>query len=59
MPNFDHKGPEGLGPKTGMKQGTCRTTILDNNAIPEKRPFGNGRRKNHNNFKITKLNLEK
>ena len=21
MPNLDHKGPEGLGPKTGMKLG--------------------------------------
>jgi len=26
MPKLDHKGPEGLGPKTGKKQGRCRKT---------------------------------
>jgi len=26
MPNLDHKGPEGLGPKTGKKLGRCRKT---------------------------------
>lgn len=26
MPNFDHKGPGGLGPKTGNKLGKCRKT---------------------------------
>jgi len=26
MPNLDHKGPEGLGPKTGKKLGKCRKT---------------------------------
>lgn len=26
MPNLNHKGPEGLGPKTGRKQGKCRKT---------------------------------
>jgi len=39
MPNFDNKGPEGLGPKTGMKLGKCRKTNSDLHAYPENRPF--------------------
>lgn len=55
MPNFDHKGPENLGPKTGMKLGKCRKTKSDTLEYPENRPFGKGRRKKCNNSKITKL----
>ncbi len=29
MPNFNHNGPENLGPKTGMKLGKCRKTKSD------------------------------
>ncbi|WP_396601001.1 DUF5320 family protein [Algibacter sp. R77976] len=57
MPNFNHKGPENLGPKTGMKLGKCRKTDSDTIANPEKRPFGKGRRKKCNTSKIKKLNF--
>lgn len=30
MSNLDHKGPEGLGPKTGKKLGRCRKTEAEN-----------------------------
>tara|TARA_R110002049_G_scaffold326_4_gene1765 strand:- start:5055 stop:5612 length:558 start_codon:yes stop_codon:yes gene_type:complete len=58
MPHFNHKGPESLGPKTGMKLGTCRKTKSDTYSYPENRPFRKGRRKKCNN-KITKLNVSK
>ncbi len=29
MSNFNHRGPDNLGPKTGMKLGTCRKNKLD------------------------------
>lgn len=45
MPNFDNKGPEGLGPKTGMKLGKCRKTKSDNSEDQVNRPFRKGRRK--------------
>jgi len=35
MPNLDHKGPEGLGPKTGKKQGRCRKTEAEKKEIQE------------------------
>jgi hypothetical protein len=57
MPNFDHKGPENLGPKTGMKLGKCRKTKSDANTYPENRPFGKGRRKKCNSSKIIKINF--
>jgi len=57
MPNFDHKGPEGLGPKTGMKLGKCRKSKSDRNAFPENRPFRKRRRKKSNNTNITTFNL--
>lgn len=56
MSNFNHKGPENLGPKTGMKLGKCRKTESDSNEIPKNRPFRKGRRKKCNN-KITKINF--
>ena len=33
MPNLDHKGPKGLGPKTGNKLGKCRKTETENQEI--------------------------
>ncbi|SDS02093.1 hypothetical protein SAMN05216503_1717 [Polaribacter sp. KT25b] len=59
MPNFDHKGPEGLGPKTGMQLGKCRKTKTDNNEDPINRPFKKGRRNNNNKTKITTSNFLK
>ncbi|MCL5130319.1 MULTISPECIES: DUF5320 family protein [unclassified Algibacter] len=59
MPNFDCKGPENLGPKTGMKLGKCRKTKLDDFEYPENRPFGKGRRKKSSNNRIVTFNLEK
>lgn len=35
MPHLDHKGPEGLGPKTGNKQGRCRKTDAEKKEILE------------------------
>lgn len=35
MPNFNHKGPEGLGPKTGKKLGRCRKTEADSKEAME------------------------
>ena len=57
MPNLDQKGPENLGPKTGMKLGKCRKTKSDTIGNPEKRPFGKGRRKKSSNSKIVRLNF--
>ncbi len=57
MPNFNHNGPENLGPKTGMRLGKCRKTKSDTIEHSENRPFGKGRRKKCNNSKITKLNF--
>lgn len=57
MSNFNHRGPENLGPKTGMKLGTCRKTKSDTNEYPENRPFRKGRRKKCDNNKIIKLNF--
>ncbi|WP_299781584.1 DUF5320 domain-containing protein [uncultured Formosa sp.] len=59
MPNFDHKGPEGLGPKTGMKLGRCRKLASDTNTFTTNRPFCNGRRKKTNQDKVVRLNLIK
>ncbi|QVY64199.1 DUF5320 family protein [Polaribacter sp. Q13] len=56
MPNFDRKGPEDLGPKTGMKLGKCRKTKSDTDAFPINRPFGKGRRKKDNTRTIIKMN---
>jgi len=56
MPNFDNKGPEGLGPKTGMKLGKCRKTNSDLDAYPENRPFRKGRRKKGVSRNIVKIN---
>ena len=56
MPNFDHKGPEGLGPKTGMKQGTCIKVNAEDYMLPERKSFRKGRRQKNNKIKITKLN---
>ena len=57
MPNLNHKGPENLVPKTGMKLGKCRKTKSDDNEYPENRPFGKGRRKKCKNSKIAKINF--
>lgn len=35
MPNLDHKGPGGLGPKTGKKLGQCRKTEAEKKKIEE------------------------
>lgn len=61
MSNLNHKGPENLGPKTGMKLGTCRKTKLDTIAMPNNRPFCKGRRKKSSISKIgcSGLNNEK
>ncbi|WP_408611501.1 DUF5320 family protein [Flavivirga abyssicola] len=59
MPNLDHKGPENLGPKTGMKLGKCRKTKSDNIEYPEHRPFGKRRRKKLNYDKITRFNFKR
>ena len=53
MPNLNRKGPQGLGPKTGMKLGKCRKTKSDVDEVPTNRPFRKGRRNNSN---ITKIN---
>ena len=58
MPNFDHTGPEGLGPKTGMKLGRCKMSASDANTFTDKRPFCNGRRKKTNQDKVERLNLK-
>ena len=56
MSNLDHKGPEGLGPKTGMKLGKCRKSKLDTIDNSINRPFRKGRRKKTNNRSITTIN---
>jgi len=57
MPKLDHKGPEGLGPKTGKKLGKCRKTdaekeeiINSNNKNGKGCHSGNGKgkRRKHN-----------
>lgn len=58
MPNLDHKEPENLGPKTGMKLGKCRKTKSDIIEYPKNRPFGKGRRKKSNYSKVVRLNLK-
>lgn len=35
MSNFDHKGPGGLGPKTGKKLGKCSKTENEKKEINE------------------------
>ena len=35
MPNLDHKGPGGLGPKTGKKLGKCRKNVIERKKIEE------------------------
>ena len=55
MPNFDRKGPEGLGPKTGMKLGKCRKTKSDATVNTENRPYGKGRRKKNTTRTILKI----
>ena len=56
MPNFDNNGPQGLGPKTGMKLGECRKNKSDVNQSTENRPFRKGRRKKDNRRTIVKIN---
>ncbi|QXP64044.1 DUF5320 domain-containing protein [Polaribacter sp. HaHaR_3_91] len=56
MPNFDNNGPQGLGPKTGMKLGECRKTKSDANQSPKNRPFRKGRRKKDNTRTIVIIN---
>ncbi|MEO9571632.1 MAG: DUF5320 family protein [Polaribacter sp.] len=56
MPNLNHQGPEGLGPKTGMKLGKCRKSKLDNINNSLDRPYRKGRRKKKNNRSITTIN---
>lgn len=42
MPNFDHKGPGSLGPKTGKKLGKCRKTETEKKEIEEIYFFSKG-----------------
>ena len=35
MPNFNHKGPANLGPKTGKKLGKCRKTDTEKKELEE------------------------
>lgn len=56
MPNLDHKGPEGLGPKTGMKLGKYRKSKVDSIDNSINRPFRKGRRKKTNNRSIKTIN---
>lgn len=35
MPNFNHKGPKGLGSKTGKKTGKCRKTEVERKEMEE------------------------
>ena len=58
MPQFDHTGPEGLGPKTGMKLGECRKSKSNINTPPANRPYCKGRRKKTEYDKIERLNLK-
>lgn len=45
MPNLNHKGPEGKGPKTGRKLGNCTKSKFDLNQIGEP-GIGRGLRRN-------------
>jgi len=59
MPNFNHKGPENLGAKTGMKLGKCNKTTSDMFEYPLNRPFGKGRRKKSTSHKLILTNFKK
>ena len=58
MPNLNGKGPEGLGPKTGMKLGKCKKTASDANTSSENRPYCNGRRNKKKVHKVQIINLK-
>ena len=45
MPHLNHKGPDGLGSKTGRKLGKCKTTEAEQN---EQNELGNGQGKRRN-----------
>ncbi len=45
MPHLDHKGPDGLGSKTGRKLGKCNKTVTEQNEINEL-GIGQGKRRN-------------
>jgi len=50
MPNFNHKGPKGCGPKTGMKLGKCRKKKLDAQQSNTENTFVRGMCKKENNI---------
>ncbi len=56
MPHLDHKGPEGLGPKTGKKLGKCRKTETESKEIME---LGNEIFKHNGNGKGKRLQQNK
>ncbi|MBP1839898.1 DUF5320 domain-containing protein [Formosa algae] len=59
MPNFDHTGPEGLGPRTGMMFGKCRKTSANTEVSESQRPYCNGRRKKMKGDKVERLKFKK
>lgn len=51
MSNLNHRGPDNLGPKTGMKLGKCRKTKSDTVEDSEIRQCRKGRiKKSHCNW---------
>jgi len=66
MPQLNHKGPEGNGPKTGRKLGGCKKTDAEQKAMGElgkgqgkhyhnPDAIGQGKRLNYKQTKINKL----
>lgn len=55
MPNCNRRGPENLGPKTGVKLGKCKKSDDEKFKYPENRPFSQCRRKKSNCTLITQL----
>jgi hypothetical protein len=49
MPNLNHSGPEGQGPKTGRKLGQCKKSENELKQIGE---LGKGQGKRHHSKKL-------
>ncbi|WP_298368087.1 DUF134 domain-containing protein [uncultured Lutibacter sp.] len=56
MPNLDHKGPDGLGPKSGRKLGKCRKTEAEKKEIVD---LGARKGKQHCNGKGQRKKVHK
>lgn len=59
MPNFNHKGPENLGPRTGMRLGKCKKSKFEDFEYLDNRPFRKGRRKKITSNKLKLLDYRK